>query len=277
MRRVIVAAAAVTLAIVAGCTDVSTDPEEVVSLEFPPLPAPSVVVGDTLRDTTGAVVPLSARAYNVRGEVIASAPISFTAADPGITIDGEGRVLGDSIRASPSRVVATTAGGLQSAPQQISVVLRPDEVRNPDTKQDTVRPSTSTASRQSQPIRVQVLHRDPEHPADSAVQRYLVRYRITYPSVNPRDANRAHLIDATGRLAQLDTTDSNGIAELRLELGPCGLEVPQVTEPPPSGECRAPITEVDSVEVEVKVDYRPDHPVIGSGLKIILIVFPVTF
>jgi hypothetical protein len=264
-------------ALASACTDVSTDPEEVVSLEFPPAPVPGVVVGDTLRDTTGAVASLVARAYNVRGDVIATTPITFMAVDPGVTIDAEGRVLGDSIRATPSRVVATTAGGLQSAARQIFVVLRPDTLRSLATTPDTIRPGSSRASRQSKAIEVRLVHDHAQQAADSAVQQYVVRYRITYPNVSPLDTTRAHLINENGRLAQADTTDANGKASLRVEIGPCGIEVQQDPRPTPSELCRAQITEPDRVEVEVNVTYRVGDEVFGSGLKIVIVVFPISF
>ncbi|HYS70308.1 MAG TPA: hypothetical protein VEM14_08715, partial [Gemmatimonadaceae bacterium] len=38
-----------------GCTEISSSSTAVLSIQFDSLGAPSVVVGDTLRDTTGAV------------------------------------------------------------------------------------------------------------------------------------------------------------------------------------------------------------------------------
>jgi hypothetical protein len=81
MIRLVIAAVVVALAVAGACTDVSTDPEAITAIGFETVPAPGVVLGDTLRDTTEAVVPLSAQAYNVRGEVIADAPMTFTADD----------------------------------------------------------------------------------------------------------------------------------------------------------------------------------------------------
>jgi hypothetical protein len=277
MIRLVIAAVVVALAVASACTDVSTDPEAITAIGFETVPAPGVVLGDTLRDTTEAVVPLSAQAYNVRGEVIADAPMTFTAVDRGLTIDPDGLVIGDSIRANPARVVASTEGGLQSATRTIDIILRPDVVQALPIADDTIRPGTSEASRLSQAMRVQVLHRDPDAPADSMVRSYLVRYSIVYPLVLPGDVNRAYVSDSSGRALRVDTTDARGIASRVIRLGPCGIEVPQVPSEPPSGTCGTEITQPDSVVVNVTVVYRPDHPVLGSPVRIVLRVLPTAF
>jgi hypothetical protein len=87
------------------------------------------------------------------------------------------------------------------------------------------------------------------------------------------DPKRPHLINDGGRLAQIDTTDATGVASLRLELGDCYLEA---ADPPPTGDCGAPITQVDSVAVDVRVTYKEGKPV-GSPLRIWIIVFPISF
>ena len=50
-----------------ACTDISGSSTAVLSIEFDSLPAPAVVIGDTLRDTTGAVVHPVVRAFNFKG------------------------------------------------------------------------------------------------------------------------------------------------------------------------------------------------------------------
>lgn len=58
-----------------GCTDVGTDPEQVVAIAADSLAATSVVVGDTLRGATLAATPVRVRVFNGAGDTIASAPI----------------------------------------------------------------------------------------------------------------------------------------------------------------------------------------------------------
>ncbi|HEY5491467.1 MAG TPA: hypothetical protein VIK25_09800, partial [Gemmatimonadaceae bacterium] len=55
-----------------SCTNVGTAPNAIVSLAFDTLPYPSVVAGDTLRDSLGRAAPLHALAYNADGNLIAN-------------------------------------------------------------------------------------------------------------------------------------------------------------------------------------------------------------
>ena len=97
--------AAVVVAALA-CTDVSGSSTSVLSIQFDTLPAPSVVVGDTLRDTTGAVVRPVVHAFNFKGDEILPPPVYFLSPDSGVTVDSAtGIVVGDSLRSTPARIV----------------------------------------------------------------------------------------------------------------------------------------------------------------------------
>ncbi|MEP6551560.1 MAG: hypothetical protein ABJB95_10270, partial [Gemmatimonadales bacterium] len=97
-----------------GCTDISGGSTSVLSLQFDTLSAPSVVVGDTLRDTTGAVIIPVVHAFNFKGAEIIPAPIYFVSPDSGVTVDSAtGIVVGDSLRSTPARIIATV-GTLQA-------------------------------------------------------------------------------------------------------------------------------------------------------------------
>ena len=56
MKRLVL----ISLLALIGCIDWTVDPDEIVAIEFPEPPAPAVVAGDTLRDSTGVVAPLTA-------------------------------------------------------------------------------------------------------------------------------------------------------------------------------------------------------------------------
>ena len=114
--------AAVGIAVAAGCTDVSGSSTSVLSIQFDTLGAPSVVVGDTLRDTTGAVIRPVVHAFNFKGEEILPAPVFFLSPDSGLTVDSvTGIVVGDSLRSTPARIVATV-GRLQAV-QRLNLTL----------------------------------------------------------------------------------------------------------------------------------------------------------
>src|SRR5256714_14263730 len=79
-----------------ACSDLSGSSTSVLSIQFDTLPAPSVVVGDTLRDTTGTVVRPVVRAFNFRDNLFA--------------LEAEGPVYGtdDRARCHASRISAGT-------------------------------------------------------------------------------------------------------------------------------------------------------------------------
>lgn len=85
MNRGITIFALIAAGIVAAtsCTDVPTEPDAVLSLSFDSLPSPSVVLGDTLRDSTGTARRLFATVFNFQGEVIPNAPVVFSSPDRG--------------------------------------------------------------------------------------------------------------------------------------------------------------------------------------------------
>ena len=52
MRRIERGVLALLSLIAVACIDLSTDPDEIVAIEFGDLPWPSIVAGDTLRDAS---------------------------------------------------------------------------------------------------------------------------------------------------------------------------------------------------------------------------------
>jgi hypothetical protein len=122
-----VAMVAMPSVIAIACTDISGSGDSVLSLQFDTLASPSVVVGDTLRDTTGAIILPVVHAFNYKGGEIASAKIYFQSPDSGVTVDSaSGVIVADSLRTSPARIIATV-GKLQAI-QKINVTLRPDSI-----------------------------------------------------------------------------------------------------------------------------------------------------
>src|SRR5690242_10273253 len=99
-----------------ACTKVSTSPSVVVALELHDPQLPSLVEGDTLRDTTGAPAPLVAIAFSGKNDSIPDPPLRFLALDTGIvTVDSiTGLVMGRDITGD-ARIIAS-AGTLQSVP-----------------------------------------------------------------------------------------------------------------------------------------------------------------
>jgi hypothetical protein len=244
-RRWMIAAA--LLAAVAGCVEISDNADTVLSLEFDSLPSPSVVVGDSLRDTTGAIAGPVVRAFNYQGEEISAPEVRFHAPDPGITVDSiTGVIRGDSLRSTPARVVASV-GSLQAV-QRLDVTLRPDAVTAVNDR-DTLQYSTiDTTGNVSAPLTVRVTHGTA--PADSAVQSYVVSFAV----VSGGDPLAAEVVNG-GKISTVDTTDATGVAGRAVKIRPIYF------------------TGVDSVIVNATVKFR-GAPISGSPVRLVVVLTP---
>jgi len=176
----------------AACTDVSGSSTSVLSIQFDSLGSPSVVVGDTLRDTTGAIARPVVRAFNFQGEEILPAPVFFLSPDSGVTVDSlTGIVVADSLRSTPARIVATV--GTLQAIQNVDVTLR---------------------------LQVKLTHGIA--PDDSVVKSYIVSFAIVAQS-NPQ---LGELVNEPGTASVVDTTDASGIAGRKIRVHPVFLTSP---------------------------------------------------
>ena len=114
LRRGSAFASALCFIAALGCGDVSGSSTSVLSIQFDTLAAPSVVVGDTLRDTTGVVIVPTVHAFNFKGEEITPVAARFQSpvdveqfAPRGQTVLAFGMIrpykgLGDSTQDIPS-------------------------------------------------------------------------------------------------------------------------------------------------------------------------------
>jgi hypothetical protein len=233
-----------------GCTDISGSPTSVLSIQFDSLAAPSVVVGDTLRDTSGAVVRPVVHAFNFKGQEIIPAPVHFLSPDSGITVDSAtGIVVADSLRSTPARIIASV--GTLQAIQNVAVTLRPDliqAVNGLDTLQYSLSDSTLNVSTQ---LQVKLTHG--VAPNDSAVKSYIVSFAIVAQS-NPQ---LGVLVNDAGSASVVDTTDASGITGRRIRVRPLFL-----TSAP-----------VDSIVVNATAKYRGVQ-VNGSPVRLVLLLKP---
>ena len=232
-----------------ACTDINGSPGAVLSLQFDPLPFPSVVVGDTLRDTTGAVVTPVVHAFNFQGEEIIPAPIFFLSPDSGVTVDSvTGIVVADSLRSTPARIVATI-GQLQAA-QNIDVTLRPDSLQAVNALDSLKYSATDTTLPVSPLLQVKLTHG--VVPNDSAVKSYLVSFAIVEQS-NP---GLGELVNDAGNGSVVDTTGADGMAGRKIRLHPLLLTSP-----------------ADSIVINATAKYRGVQ-VKGSPVRLVLLVKP---
>ena len=237
------------LAAFSSCSEIPTSDSAVLSLTFDSLPAPAVVLGDTLRDTTGVAAPIRATVYNFQGNVIVNPPLRFQALDRGIRIDSvTGFVIGDSLRATPARV-AVTVDGLQ-ATSLLDVTLRPDTIIPVKERDSLLYSLVDTTKNLSPALAVRAHHSLTS--LDSAVKSYIVSFAIS----SPADPQLAILVNDAGKESRVDTTDANGEASRKIRLTPARLTA---------------IT--DSIIVLATVKYRGAN-VRGSPARIVLKVQP---
>lgn len=139
MRRFVLLAGLSLGAMVAACTDVSTDPNTVVAIRFNGSAYPSIVAGDSLRDSLGVLQPLSVTGLNYRGDSVASAKFVFSSPDTVLRMFSDGVVFAIPKKpvATPARVYAT-AGSLQSNPDTLLIVARADSIKA-EKSADTIR------------------------------------------------------------------------------------------------------------------------------------------
>jgi hypothetical protein len=216
LRGAAVAATAMVVAGAVSCTDVPTSDNAVLSIAVDSLPSPSVVLGDTLRDSTGTAAAIHATVYNFKGAVVANAPVRFHALDGGLRVDSiTGFAIGDSVRSTPSRV-AVSIGNLQAI-QTLDVTLRPDTVVAVNARDSLVYSLVDSTKNISPALSVKVRHSLTS--ADSAVKSYLVSFTV----VSPADTLLAILVNDAGLASRVDTTDASGVAGRKIKLNPVRL------------------------------------------------------
>jgi hypothetical protein len=210
-----------------ACTEFATEPGVPVALSFTALPAPSVILGDTLRDATGAPVRVEARALDALGDPVDVSGIVFRSSDEQLfVVTAERYVVAatpyyivtpnpttgrpDSTRVDSAFVLAS-AGGVQTA-LRLSVTRAPDTLERQSAERDVVEFTPLTAIVDSaQPLRVRLLSE-----SDSAVYRYLVSFSILHDGeLVPQDSTSPFTLrnGAGGPISTLDTTGADGVAE----------------------------------------------------------------
>ena len=212
-RSAVIASALAFIAATAiACGDVSGGSSSVLSIQFDSLGAPGVVLGDSLRDTTGALIHPVVHAYNFSGDEILPSPAWFQSPDSGISVDSAtGVVVGDSLRTA-ARIIATV-GGLQAI-QKVDVTLRPDLIVAVDGFDSLSYSLLDSTKNFSPTLTVKLSHG--VAPNDSAVRSYIVSFSI----VSESDPDLAVLVNDGRIRSVVDTTDSNGTAGRALHINP---------------------------------------------------------
>ena len=194
-----------------ACTEIPTGANDILSVQFNPLPSPSVVVGDSLRDSLGVVQVPTVTAFNFSGGEVADPPVVFLALDRGIHVDSTtGIVTGDSVRTGAR--ISARVGGL-GVSTSIAVTLRPDSIA-PLNVSDSLLYSLLDTLNVSDPIGVKVFNTTAKIDTAQPVGSYLVSFLV-----DPADSIVGRLVaDAGARASSLDTTDASGNASRRVRI-----------------------------------------------------------
>lgn len=215
-----VAAAVAAAAWVGACSDVGTSPDGIVALAFDTLPYPSVVAGDTMRDSTGRAAPLSAVAYNADGDVIDQPAVRYIVLDTGVIISSQGYLIATTRTSGTVRVVAAAAS-LQSLQKTVTVTRAPSSLAANGATADTLKyalPDVTTNVSKAMGVK---LTRDSSGTAVN-VPGFLVSWRVTFrgQTVLPSDTTLASLWEdgLSRRVSMLDTTGTDGTAARTLRI-----------------------------------------------------------
>ena len=238
--------------VVAACIDLSVDPDEIVAIELPAFPWPSVVAGDTLRDATGAVVPLVARLFDGGGDVV-EGPVEFIPARGGVRVINGNRLVADDTTTGTVGILASVPG-IQSVIREIEIVPAPISlvafgVVTPLRWVVTGDPNANI----SQPLSARVVAA-----ADSGVRSWIVTFQLEAGGrqIAESDTTQIFLVGDNGRPSYADTTDDSGTASRRVRL----RIVPGLVPP-------------DSAVITMRASYK-GQALAGSPVRLVLPLSP---
>ena len=191
-----------------SCRDVPAPEGGIFSISPLLLPSPGLVAGDTMRDSTGLVAPLRVVAYDVRGDTVTSAPVTFVILDTGAHLAGPllvGKDAGTTVR------VVGSVAALQTQPASVKVTLSPDTLVAADSLRFE-RSSSSATLNADLPVLVQHRSGTTTTPVEAVIVRYTI---VRQPASTGGPA--VVLMNATTP-SFADTTDATGRASRTLRL-----------------------------------------------------------
>lgn len=211
--------AAVVLAALTACLDLGTDPDVPFVIGFDSIPYPSLLAGDTMRDSLGLVKPIKVSAYNSAGDLITGVGTTWFVLDTGAAVDVDG-ILTTTRRDGSVRIVGSV-GGLQSPTRIVRIARRPDTLT---TAQDSLiefdYQLPDVASNATPTLTVQLRTTDTVGGLSPGVQGWIVRWRAVHAgdTLAATDTTLATLLTGSGLRTLQDTTPSDGSSSRRLRI-----------------------------------------------------------
>ena len=211
------AAALLAAAALNACTDVSTDPQVPVSLQFDSLPALAVVVGDTMRGGDLVPVAVPVRAFDGSGSIVSDSQVRLIGIDTtsvkAFRVIGGLRLVGTTETAAV-RIVAQ-AGSLQSQTQTFAVVPAPTAMVTSNTASDSIvydRPDTALRFRDAN---VNVIRQ--VTPESTLVSLNGLRVRMRVVSFSTTILDSVRLVGTGSGRPATSAVVTGGVAALRLK------------------------------------------------------------
>jgi hypothetical protein len=253
MKHILLCGGIAAAVAVAACADVGTGPDVPAAIELPPFAFPTVVVGDTLRDSVGAVAPIKAIVRNSVGDIIVDARPSYLYADytrdSAFRVDTATGIVVAREKVTAGRLAARIGSSLQVTRPLIATV-RPDTAVSgpapaallvsllPDTGRARAEGNTSAG--------LSVLLQNRQGDSPTGVHGWIVSFRLVKPANPTNDTTKGvFLVDEQLRASVVDTTTPEGTAARRVRVRPAVFPVPQ-------GSARV----TDTVIVEATARYR---------------------
>ena len=266
MNRILLCGGIAAVVAIAACADVGTGPAVPAAIELPPFAFPTVVVGDTLRDSLGMVAPIQAIVRNSSGDIIADAKPSYLYADftrdSAFLVDTTKGIVVARTKVAAGRLAARIGSSLQVTRLLIATV-RPDTALPgpaPASLLVSLLPDTGrTRAEGNTSADLQVSLRNRQGASPVGVHGWIVSFRLVKPANPTNDTTKAvFLVDEQLRASVVDTTTSEGGASRRVRVRPAQFPVPQ-------GSARV----TDTVIVEASARYR-GQLVRGAPVRILL-------
>lgn len=128
-RAAALAACGIAVAWLANCSELGGPSGGVYAISPLLLPSPSMVVGDTMRDSAGVVAPLRVIGFTDSGDTIPGTTATFITLDTNAHLAGGTVLVADYI--GGARVLGSL-GGIQTLPETVKVTLSPDTLMAAD-------------------------------------------------------------------------------------------------------------------------------------------------
>lgn len=208
--------AAIALTIVAGCTALEEPGGNIGAISTLQVPSPSIVLGDVMRDSTGAPAPVRVIVYDRRGAPIEGAAVTYLSLDPSVSVDASGQLSGLTLDPEGARIVGGI-DNLQTAPVRVFVTVAPTGAAATSTGGSILfTPLTDTTNNTnwSDTLGVRVTGA-----GGAGAQGFVVDYTIERAPTQTGTRPAVYLADpATQRASTRDTTSASGYASRRLIL-----------------------------------------------------------